>query len=191
MIYRCGRIVVFQVGTFTARKSMLKTKGHVWKAYHRRNGKLYRIHLGHSHSLILQRLQAAAHAFARGGIPEERVKTSSAQFDASKIPIPRAIIIVDNYLPLIQTKLYKPRNRSDLIPRARLIERLDAGLNGKVTLVCAPAGFGKTTLLAERLHTSKRPSSWFSLDANDIDLSTFVHSLTAALQTSIPMRFRP
>ena len=50
--------------TFTARKSMLRTGGSYWKAYHRRQGKLYRIHLGHSHALTLERLQAAARAFA-------------------------------------------------------------------------------------------------------------------------------
>jgi LuxR family transcriptional regulator, maltose regulon positive regulatory protein len=52
------------VGTFTARKSMLRTRGSYWKAYCKRQGKLYRIHLGHSHALTLERLQAAARAFA-------------------------------------------------------------------------------------------------------------------------------
>ena len=51
--------------------------------------------------------------------------------------------------PLLETKLYIPRWRSGLVPRARLIERLDQGAERKLTLVSAPAGFGKTTLLAE------------------------------------------
>ena len=50
--------------TFTARKSMLRTRNSYWKAYRRCQGKLYRIHLGHSHALTLERLQAAAQAFA-------------------------------------------------------------------------------------------------------------------------------
>jgi hypothetical protein len=51
---------VSAVGTFTARKSVLRTRGSYWKAYHRRQGKLYRIHLGHAHTLTLERLQQRA-----------------------------------------------------------------------------------------------------------------------------------
>jgi LuxR family maltose regulon positive regulatory protein len=49
---------------------------------------------------------------------------------------------------LLTTKFYIPPPRSDIIPRPRLIERLNAGLHGKLTLISAPAGFGKTTLLS-------------------------------------------
>ncbi|MGA9349650.1 MAG: hypothetical protein WBW48_12725 [Anaerolineae bacterium] len=52
-------------------------------------------------------------------------------------------------MPLLTTKLYIPRARPDLVSRPRLIERLNAGLHRKLTLVSAPAGFGKTTLLSE------------------------------------------
>ncbi len=51
--------------------------------------------------------------------------------------------------PLLTTKLYIPPPRPNLIPRPRLIERLNAGLHRKLTLISAPAGFGKTTLLSE------------------------------------------
>jgi LuxR family maltose regulon positive regulatory protein len=51
---------------------------------------------------------------------------------------------------LLQTKLYISLLRPNLIPRPRLVERLNAGLHRKLTLVSAPAGFGKTTLLSER-----------------------------------------
>ena len=60
---------VDRVGTFTARKSMLKTRDSYWKAYSKRQGKLYRIHLGHSHTLTLERLQAAALAFVGEQVP--------------------------------------------------------------------------------------------------------------------------
>jgi LuxR family maltose regulon positive regulatory protein len=93
-------------------------------------------------------------------------------------------------MSLIQTKLYRPRTRSDLITRARLLERLNDGLSGKVTLVCAPAGFGKTTLLAEWVQTLNRPTAWLSLDANDNELYVFVRSLTAALQSVFPDAFQ-
>lgn len=51
--------------------------------------------------------------------------------------------------PLLATKLYIPPLRPNLVPRPRLIERLKAGLHRKLTLLSAPAGFGKTTLLSE------------------------------------------
>ena len=53
--------------------------------------------------------------------------------------------------PLLQTKLFVPRSRRGLVPRPRLTERLDRGAASKLMLVSAPAGFGKTTLLAEWL----------------------------------------
>jgi ATP/maltotriose-dependent transcriptional regulator MalT len=51
--------------------------------------------------------------------------------------------------PILATKLYKPAPRSRVVPRPRLIARLDAGLDGKLTLISAAAGFGKTTLVSE------------------------------------------
>lgn len=50
---------------------------------------------------------------------------------------------------LMRTKFYRPRSSNDVIPRDRLLKRLNSGLDGKITLVCAPAGFGNTTLLVE------------------------------------------
>src|SRR5437588_7764934 len=57
--------------------------------------------------------------------------------------------------PLLETKLFIPRPRAGLVARPRLIERLNQASAGKLTLVSAPAGFGKTTLLAEWLATAK------------------------------------
>ena len=76
-----------------------------------------------------------------------------------------------------------------MISRAHLIERLNEGLSGNITLVCAPAGFGKTTLLTEWLHTIDRTTAWLSLDEKDDELRNFVQSLTAALQTIFPDAF--
>jgi LuxR family maltose regulon positive regulatory protein len=183
---------VDQTGTFTARKSMLRTRGAYWKAYYRHQGKLYRIHLGHSHALTLERLQAAARAFAGEHVSGEPADVSSTQSAASMLPMhptPRMALTVDHSLSLIQTKLYRPRNRSDLISRARLLERLHAGLGGKVTLVSAPAGFGKTTLLAQWVQTLDRPSAWLSLDEHDNEPRVFLQSLTAALQSALPDAF--
>lgn len=58
--------------------------------------------------------------------------------------------------PLLTTKLYIPPHRPNLVPRPRLIERLNAGLHCKLTLISAPAGFGKTTLLSEWINAGVR-----------------------------------
>src|SRR2546421_4319959 len=172
--------------TFTARKSVLRTGDSYWKAYRKRQGKLYRIRLGPSHTLTLEQLQAAAQAFAGEHYPGEQAIVPGRQPVASRLPIPpspRIALNVDNYTTLIQTKLYRPRLGRDLLLRTHLLERLNAGLGGKVTLVCAPAGFGKTTLLVEWIEMIDRPTAWLSLDENDDELAIFVRSLTAALQS--------
>ena len=61
--------------------------------------------------------------------------------------------------PLLQTKLYIPPVRPELVSRPRLIERLNAGLHRKHTLISAPAGFGKTTLVSEWTHLSRRAAA--------------------------------
>ena len=91
--------------------------------------------------------------------------------------------------PLLATKLSVPRRRRGLVPRPRLRERLDRGSESKLTLVSAPAGFGKTTLLAEWLAAAaddKRSAAWLSLDPSDNQPASFWSYLIAALQTVEP-----
>jgi LuxR family maltose regulon positive regulatory protein len=96
--------------------------------------------------------------------------------------------------PLLQTKLYIPntlpdpptKSRTSFVPRPRLIERLDEGLPGKLTLVSAPAGFGKTTLVSYWLDHLKLPAAWLSLDEDDNDFARFLTYMIAALQTIRP-----
>jgi LuxR family maltose regulon positive regulatory protein len=90
---------------------------------------------------------------------------------------------------LLQTKLYIPQTRvANLVPRPRLIERLNEGLrhNPSVALISAPAGFGKTTLVSDWLHQNKAPTAWLSLDEGDNDPTRFLTYLVAALQTIAP-----
>jgi LuxR family maltose regulon positive regulatory protein len=90
--------------------------------------------------------------------------------------------------PLLTTKLYLPPPRPGLIPRLRLSERLDAGAASTLMLVSAPAGFGKTTLLAEWLAsaTGTRRVAWVSLDRGDNDPVGFWRYVIAALGTAEP-----
>ena len=87
--------------------------------------------------------------------------------------------------PLLLTKLYFPPVRRDFVPRPRLVERLGVGLRGPLTLLCAPAGYGKTTLLSEwRAGLGQGfPAAWLSLEAGDGDLTLFLRYLTAAMGT--------
>jgi LuxR family maltose regulon positive regulatory protein len=85
---------------------------------------------------------------------------------------------------LLSTKLFIPQARwlQDVLPRPRLVERLQSGLSCKLTLISAPAGFGKTTLLAEWIPHSDRCVCWLSLDEADNDLPRFLTYFIAALQ---------
>jgi len=86
-------------------------------------------------------------------------------------------------MPLLTTKLYIPPPRPNLVSRPRLIKRLNAGLHRKLTLISAPAGFGKTTLLSEWVAGCGWPVAWLSLDKGDNDSAQFWAYLIAALQT--------
>ena len=91
--------------------------------------------------------------------------------------------------PLLETKLHVPRRRRGLVARPRLSERLSRGAESALTLVSAPAGFGKTTLLAEWLAAAPadgRSVAWLSLDQRDNDPAVFWTYLVAALQTAAP-----
>jgi LuxR family maltose regulon positive regulatory protein len=86
---------------------------------------------------------------------------------------------------LLQTKLYIPTLRPNLVPRSRLVEQLNQGLQQarKLTLISAPAGFGKTTLVSEWVAGNELPAAWLSLDEGDNDPTRFLTYLVAALQT--------
>jgi LuxR family maltose regulon positive regulatory protein len=89
---------------------------------------------------------------------------------------------------LLQTKLYVPPPRPELVPRPRLIERLEEGLRlgCRLTLVSAPAGFGKSTLVTGWLAESGRSAAWLSLDEGDNDPVRFWTYLIAAVQAVHP-----
>jgi LuxR family maltose regulon positive regulatory protein len=114
-----------------------------------------------------------------------------------------------SHIPLLTTKLYIPPLRQEMLSRPRLIERLNAGLVRKLTLISAPAGFGKTTLLSEWISTlglknvkrglegknaplresqseSSNRVAWLSLDERDNDVGRFWIYVVAALQTIAP-----
>jgi LuxR family maltose regulon positive regulatory protein len=86
-------------------------------------------------------------------------------------------------IPILATKLYLPRLRANVVSRYRLLDRLNEGLHCKLTLISAPAGFGKTTLVSEWLAGCGRPAAWLSLEQEENDPTRFLTYLVAALQT--------
>ena len=90
------------------------------------------------------------------------------------------------FIPILATKLYLPPPRARVVLRPHLIQRLDEGLQHKLSLISAPAGFGKTTLVSEWIAGSERPTAWLSLDEGDNDPTRFLVYFIIALQTIAP-----
>jgi LuxR family maltose regulon positive regulatory protein len=93
-----------------------------------------------------------------GGVRRDRSSRATVRLDL------REVVMAG---PLLETKLQVPRRRRDLVARPRLSERLSRGAESELMLVSAPAGFGKTTLLADWLAgpvSSGRAAAWLSLD---------------------------
>ncbi len=94
----------------------------------------------------------------------------------------QCIIIFTMSASILATKLYIPPPRPKIVLRPRLIERLNEGLHQKLTLISAPAGFGKTTLISEWAAGGDQKVAWLSLDEGDNDPARFLTYLISALQ---------
>ena len=90
--------------------------------------------------------------------------------------------------PTVLTKLHRPRISQRVVSRPRLLGLLEAGRRRPLTLVSAPAGYGKSTLVSQWLESieSECPSAWLSLDGRDNDVRVFMTHLVAAVQTQFP-----
>jgi len=86
-------------------------------------------------------------------------------------------------MPILVTKLFAPQRVAQAVSRGALVEQLNNGLARKLTLVCAPAGFGKSSLLGEWAAGCDRPCAWVSVDQGERDVQQFLAYLVAAVQT--------
>jgi len=89
-------------------------------------------------------------------------------------------------VPIIQTKLNRPPLPVDLVPRPRLTEWLEQRRGRPLTLVSAPAGYGKSTIISCWLESVDCPTAWVSLDEHDNELGGFLSYFLAAIQTIFP-----
>lgn len=176
------RVVIEQKG-YTARKEYLKT-GIYWYAYARQNGKLHKAYLGKKEAIHKDRLY---HVFTvlmqkTGKSPRTNkdlcnLKQQYPDYKSVSEDVPDR---------LLSTKIQTPPIRSDFVVRTSLLSKLNAGISRKLTVVSAPAGYGKTSLLAQWVSVMPLPVAWLSLDKTDNDLTYFLQYLCASLNT-IPL----
>lgn len=148
-----------------------------WYAYRSPGGRTVKRYLGQASNVTIAHLEEVAAALTHSTPPvqttQERKKTFSP-------PSPPASLLLSKLLP--------PRLPSSLVERSRLLRQLDAALERKITLLVAPAGFGKTTVINQwmnehRAHGQALPIAWVSLDSSDNDLFRFWRYIIAACQT--------
>jgi len=87
---------------------------------------------------------------------------------------------------ILYTKLQRPPVATDIVPRDRLLDRLNAGLYRPLTLISAAAGCGKSTLASRWVAGCDYPNAWVSLEESDSDLHMFLSYVLAAIQTLFP-----
>lgn len=169
-------------GNYTARKegSGSGRGGWYWKAYRKHRGKLYRAYIGKSKDLTLAQLRDTAQILS-ARIASEKVSETAHLTEHKKGLHPATA-------PLLETRLRPPHLPAQLIERPHLLALLDSGQRQKLTLLHAPAGFGKTTLvncwLARRRVETPTFVAWLSLEVGDNDPLRFWSMLIAACQLS-------
>lgn len=169
-----------QAGSYTARQEAGQRGDRYWYAYRRSREQLRKKYLGKTADLTVAQLEQVAqllHADRATGVPAPAMEEP---------PHTQAPLLPDPFPPLLSTKLHVPRPPARLVHRSRLIERLQQGLEQTLILLSAPAGFGKTTLLAQWLAERRVPAAWLSLDPQDNDPLRFLSAVLAALETLDP-----
>lgn len=160
-----------QNGSFLAQCETRRNKGY-WYAYRRRAGKLIKTYLGKTQELTPERLEQAS-LLLTGAALLRQFSDQPAGYDT----ITTEARIDTSFLPMAKVN-------SPVVPR-RLVTRprLTRQINTPLTLIYAPSGFGKSTLLNDWQQTCDHPVAWLSLDESDNHVMRFWHSVIAALQT--------
>ncbi|MEW5717573.1 MAG: LuxR C-terminal-related transcriptional regulator [Chloroflexota bacterium] len=166
-----------EIGHLSARRELRRSITY-WYAYRRRDGKLFKAYLGRSEELTRERLEQASTRLA-GQATLARLVNHAAPADFTIAP-PGSSETDRSFLPL--SKIKPPALPRHLIARPRLTQRI----NTPVTLVIAPSGFGKSTLLNEWQQSCGMPVAWVSLDKEDDHPLRFWYTVAAALQTVNP-----
>lgn len=170
-------------GHMTMRKESRQRGEGYWYAYRSQGQKTAKLYVGRNADLTLDRLEQTAQALSTLTGEKRTVPGDQGMNEARQQP------------PLLAPKLHLPRLHSSLILRERLLVQLDAGLERKLTLLSAPAGFGKTTLVSQWLASRRDshdaghplpPVAWVSLDSGDNDPLRFWRYVMTASQSLQP-----
>jgi LuxR family transcriptional regulator, maltose regulon positive regulatory protein len=190
-------------GTLTARKEHRRgsVEGY-WTAYRKRGGKLRKTYLGKAEKVTQHRLDEAARFLAEfgTGVPPHAgaIVTSSISGLSHRAEVVSSVLSgqpskgtpgAPGGEPLLLSKLSVPVQGRSLVPRTSLSERIEEGLEGRLTVIAAPAGFGKSTLLsswAAASATGGRLVAWLSLDSRDDDPVRFWRYFLTALSRLQP-----
>jgi len=180
-----GRVSSFSFhgrnGFYTLCKEYKQRGEGYWYAYVRVSGKRAKRYLGKDSDLTLTRLEQVAHELWRD-LPDMQQQKSHDPIDRyKKYTLPDLSTDL-----LLATKLSVPVPRSRLVHRLRLIQQLQQGMDRSLTLISAPVGFGKSTLLSEWLTSHPIRTAWLSLEPEDDEPTRFFSYLLAALQAHAP-----
>jgi LuxR family maltose regulon positive regulatory protein len=175
-----------ETGHLTARRELRRGIGY-WYGYRRRDGKLTKTYLGKAEELSRERLERAAILLA-GNFPFQRLTGKSNSTDVNTVPGSQSPAIHHSagssggmpFPPL--TKIKAPPLPQEIIPRPHLTKRICT----PVTIISAPCGFGKSTLLNEWQHNYGMRVAWADLDASDNHPSRFWITVVTALQMVDP-----
>ena len=178
---------------YTVRKQRVQRGSSYWYGYRRLHGHLVKRYLGRTADLTLARLEQIAHLLeGQSEAPDSAFHLP--QTAALLHPTPDGLPAEEHLpsapvaaYPLLLSKLAQPRLPAFLLDRPRLFSLLDSGREGSLTLLSAPAGFGKTTLVsqwiaARRASSDFPPVAWVSLELSDNDPLRFWRYLIAACQ---------
>ncbi len=174
-------------GSCTIRKEAGKRGGAYWYAYRRVQGRVAKRYLGRDDDLTPEALTAVADALSAGShVGDVHVHRETRSVTSDHPPVPQSANVGQTALPrlLLATKLHVPRASARLVTRPHIFHRLQRGMERPLTLISAPAGFGKTTSLCAWIHQAGLRAAWVSLDADDNDATQFwTYVLTALNQT--------
>lgn len=178
-------VVATAAGRVSVRKEQAGSKrgGWYWRAYRKHRGQLRRVYLGGDRELTAPRLQAAVAELLQPAQPAiaGRLTRIDAGGGSEQAPLP----------PLLAIKLTPPALRQDTVERPALVARLRSASAGRLTLLLAPAGFGKTTLLAQTFAASPADSdaprlAWLTADRADSAPHRFLLAVLQALYVAQP-----
>src|SRR5690606_16459922 len=160
-------------GGFMAQCELRRNKSY-WYAYRRRDGKLFKVYLGKTEELTFERLQQTNMELMGESAPEQTAPVPASTLNDPYLFTAR---IDTSFLPI--TKITVPVLPRQLVSRPRLNQKI----NTPLTLIYAPSGFGKSTLLNDWKQTCGHPVAWLTLDEHDNNPARFLYSVVTAFQT--------